>query len=71
VIAHRRHRFAVSALASLLLIGTASAQTVWVVDQRNGPGANATQISTAVAQASPGDIVLVRPASLVLLDSSQ
>jgi hypothetical protein len=57
------HRFAVSALSMLLLVSAASGQTVWVVDQFNGPGANATEISTAVAQASPGDIVLVRSGS--------
>ena len=44
----------------LLLAATATAQSVWVVDDDGGPGVDFTQISFAVNAAGEGDLVLVR-----------
>jgi len=64
-----RLRLASSPLATLLttplLVGlapapTAHAQTVWVVDQAAGPGADFATLGDALAVANDGDTLLVR-----------
>jgi hypothetical protein len=53
-------------LQSLLACAIAAslpAQTTWIVDQSGGPGTNFTDIPPAVAAASAGDVILVRPGS--------
>ena len=47
-------------LPLLALVATPSAQTVHVVDQANGPGTDFTDLTSAVAAASDGDVLLVR-----------
>lgn len=46
--------------ASFSSAGTATAQTVWVVDAFGGPGSDFATISAAVAGAADGDTLLVR-----------
>ncbi|HLQ39285.1 MAG TPA: hypothetical protein VK348_15860 [Planctomycetota bacterium] len=51
-------------LLSVLIVATAAtapAQTVWIVDASNGPGANFTNLPAAYAAAAPGDVVMMRP----------
>ena len=36
-------------------------QTIWIVDAANGPGTNFTDLPPAVAAASNGDTIIVRP----------
>ena len=60
----RPHESLRLALAVLLVApAQAAAQTTWIVDAANGPGANFTTIPAAVRAASAGDTILVRPAS--------
>ena len=47
----------------LLLAGTATAQSVLVVDANNGPGTDHTQIQAAIDAAEEGDSLLVRTGS--------
>jgi len=48
-------------VAACVFLGSlASAQSVHVVDQANGPGAEFTDLSSAMGAAAPGDILLVR-----------
>lgn len=51
----------VRALTGVLLFADlAAAQTTWIVDANNGPGAHFTDLPPAVAAAAPGDVVVVR-----------
>lgn len=59
-----RAPFTAVALCSLLAAPFASplaAQTTWIVDMLNGPGANFTDLPPALAVAVHGDTILVRP----------
>jgi hypothetical protein len=40
--------------------GSAAAQSTWIVDAANGPGAHFTTLAPAIAAAQEGDLVLVR-----------
>ena len=54
---------------ALVLLQSPAAATTYLVDVANGPGTDFTQITSAVAAASPGDTLLVMPgqyASFVL-----
>jgi hypothetical protein len=57
-------RIAPSLISVFLLASPAlAAGKVWVVDDDGGPGVHATSIAAAVAAATEGDLVLVRPGS--------
>lgn len=47
-------------VAVLLSTGALTAQTTWVVDALNRPGTHFLDVPPAVAQASPGDTIVVR-----------
>lgn len=49
----------------LCLVGVATAQRTWIVDQANGPGTNFSDLPPALAAAADGDTLLIRP-SLVI-----
>jgi hypothetical protein len=44
-----------------LLLLLAALPTIWIVDASNGPGTNFTDLPAAVAAASSGDTIIVRP----------
>ncbi|TAJ24609.1 MAG: hypothetical protein EPO68_01225, partial [Planctomycetota bacterium] len=56
----RRSTVLVSTLAALA--ASAHAAQVWVVGPTPGPGIDFTSVQAAVAAASSGDVILVRPA---------
>ena len=47
-------------LAGVLIAGNAHAQSTWIVDKSNGPGAHFTSIQAAVDAAKPNDILELR-----------
>jgi hypothetical protein len=49
-------------LIYLLPAAFLAAQTTWIVDRLNGPGAQFVQVAPAIAAAAPNDIILVRSA---------
>lgn len=49
------------AAASCLATGAAAQASTWIVDINNGPGANFTQLTDAVANSQAGDVIVVRP----------
>ncbi len=46
---------------ALVALSPFAGATTWIVDVNNGPGADFTQISTAIASVSANDTLLVRP----------
>src|SRR5436190_14794847 len=54
-------RLALPSIALAAMLTGQAAATTWIVDASNGPGTNFLTISAAVAAASPGDVILVRP----------
>ncbi len=48
------------ALVMILTLATVANATIWIVDANNGPGANFSTITAALAVAVPGDRILVR-----------
>jgi hypothetical protein len=52
-------------VAALAAAGCAVAQTTWIVDSLNGPGANFTDLQSAVNAAANGDRILVRGNGIV------
>ena len=60
----RRVPRAVAVLSVLALVAAASAQTTWIVDMDNRPGAHFTGIQAAVNAASTGDEIFVRTPAL-------
>ncbi len=57
---HKISRHAVAISTLILVAPAAYSQAVHVVDEAGGPGSTFTEISSAVAAAAPGDMILVR-----------
>jgi len=48
------------AAALLFAVSALPAQTTWIVDAQNGPGAHFVDLPPAVAASAPGDVILLR-----------
>lgn len=64
-------RQATSILAALLASSCALAQTTWIVDATNGPGTSFTDVPAAVAAASSGDLLIVRPGNYTSFETNK
>lgn len=68
----RTSALAHSVLATIALVSTAIAQpATWVIDVANGPGADFTDLPTAVAAAVTGDTLVVRPGTYTGFETNQ
>jgi hypothetical protein len=47
-------------VVALALFSPAFANTIWIVDQANGPGTNFTSIPPAIAASVAGDVIIIR-----------
>jgi hypothetical protein len=48
-------------LLTTCCVAEVAAQTTWIVDQAGGPGSQFTNLTPAIAAASDGDLILIRP----------
>jgi len=60
------HRVLFALLCSGLAIEAAAAQSTWIVDPQNRPGAHFSDVPPAIAASTPGDTIFVRSSQVLI-----